>query len=352
METVAQILELYLRLTKKEQSDLLVRLNNLSYDTDIKPEIINKCSHCGGESFISNGSVNGKKRYKCKNCKRSFGLYSETIYNDIKKTDKFELFKNIMFTEGIIPLRTMCERVGISIQTSFDWRHKLMNPVCDVEKKFLGETQLDDIWVNYSQKGRRGLKYSKKRAGTKKAGDNNYQVKILTATNKEQTIMKVAKIGRISKIDIENNFGDLIDSNTKLISDAHPSIVGFAKDNGIKHTFFKSEEHVAKTGENVQFLNNQASRFDTLLNRTCKGVATKYLQNYANFFSFIENNKNKDTNKIATINLLKDCKGWDKFTTAEFRYKEFIENKSERTYRCPVERSWKSNFWNEKNFAS
>ena len=46
-------------------------------------------------------------------------LISETIYNDIKKLDKFELFKNIMFTEGIIPLKTMCERVGVYLDYLF-----------------------------------------------------------------------------------------------------------------------------------------------------------------------------------------------------------------------------------------
>lgn len=172
-----------------------------------------------------------------------------------------------MLTEGAIPLRIMCKRVGVSIQTSFDWRHKLIVSLSDSDSKFTNEVQLDDFWVSYGQKGRKGLKYSKGRGGNKKAGDNNYQVKVLTATNKDLTIMNVARIGRLTKSDIDNTIGDRINKETKLISDSHPSIIGSAKDNNIKHAFFKAKDHVAETGENVQFLSSQASRLDTMINR-------------------------------------------------------------------------------------
>jgi hypothetical protein len=279
-------------------------------------------------------------------------MHTDTVLSHIKKPDKFLLFKNILFSEGVLPLQVLCKRVGISIQTSFDWRHKLSVCLSNSDSKLINEVQLDDLWLNYSQKGRRGLKYSKERGGSKKAGDNNYQAKILLATNKEQTIMKVARIGRITKMDIQRNLGNQFTKETKLVSDAHPSIKGFAKDNDIKHVSFKAKNHVAESGENVQFLNGQASRFNTLVNRTLKGVSTKYLQNYANLFSFLETNKTRDVNKIATMSIMEDKKGWEDFTNIENTYKDFIENFSERTYRCPTLRKWKANNWGVQNLAS
>jgi transposase-like protein len=347
-DSISKILELYYKLTMTEQAELLVKLNNESYSCEVKPFFENKCSHCESSKIINNGSVKGRKRYKCNSCGKTFGEYSNTVFSGIKKMDKFLLFKNIMMTEGVICLKTMCKRVGISIQTSFDWRHKLLGSLSSSDAKFKGDVEFDDIWVSYSQKGRKGLKYSKARGGSKKAGDNNFQVKILTATNKEQTLMKVGKIGRISKKDIEDNFKDKFSSDVKIISDSHPSIIGFAKDNNFKHVYFKAKDHVAKTGESVQFLNSQSSRFDTIINRILKGVSTKYLQNYANWFSFLETNKIKDVNKLATISILSDNHGWDEFTNMEQTYKEFIKNHSVRTYRCPTKRSWKSNNWNLK----
>lgn len=352
MATISKILELYYTLTLNEQSDLLIILNNQSYGSDIPILKPDNCPHCNGSNIVSNGSSKGRSRYRCKACKRSFGELSDTNFSNIKKLEKFKLFKNIMFTEGIIPLQTMCQRVGISIQTSFDWRHRLTNSLTNEDVKFDTETQLDDLNFNYSQKGRKGLKYSKERGGSKKAGDNNFQVKILAATDKSQTVMKVAKIGRISKVDIEHNLGKHFESNVKLVSDAHPSIIGFAKENNLKHVSFKSKNHIAKTGENVQYLNRQAEALKTLVNRNCKGVSTKYLQNYANWFSFMETNKEKNTNALATKALLEDTKGWDNFTNAENNYKKFIQECSQRTYRCPVTRFWKSNNWNTANFAT
>ena len=352
MNVITEILELYYKLSIAEQSELRIKLSNDSYGDEISAPVQSCCPHCTSSRIIHYGSVKGSKRYKCNDCKRSFGNYSHTIYSGIKKKDKFLLFKNIMLTEGAIPLRTMCKRVGISVQTSFDWRHKLIVSLYDSDSKLTNEVQIDDIWVSYSQKGRKGLKYSKKRGGNKKAGDNNYQVKVLIATNKDTTIMKVARIGRLTKSDIDDSIGHRIEKETKLISDSHPSIIGFAKDHNIKHVHFKSKKHLAETGENVQFLNSQASRLNTMINGVFKGVATKYLQNYANWNSFIETNKFKDVNKVATMTILKDKNGWMKFINTERCYKTFLERYSVRTYRCPVLRGWKSNNWNEINFAS
>jgi transposase-like protein len=264
MNSISKILELYYRLTTTEQSELLVKLNNDSYGCEVIPLFDSKCPHCESSKTISNGSVKGRKRYKCSSCGRTFGEYSDTVFSGIKKSF---IIQNIMMTEDAICLKTMCKRVGISIQTSFDWCHKLLGSLSGGATKFEGVVEFDDIWVSYSQKGRKGLKYSKVRGGNKKAGDNNFQVKVLTATNKEQTLMQVGKIGRISKKDIEDNFKDKFVPEIKIISDSHPSIIGFAKDNDFKHIYFKSKDHIAKTGENVQFLNSQASRFNTIVNR-------------------------------------------------------------------------------------
>ena len=115
------------------------------------------CPDCSSSRTMHYGSVKGRKRYKCEDCKRTFGDFSDTIYSGIKKMDKFLLFKNIMGTEGAIPLRTRCKRVGISIQTSFDWRHKLIVSLYDSDSKLTNEVQIDDIWVSYSQKWVKGL---------------------------------------------------------------------------------------------------------------------------------------------------------------------------------------------------
>ena len=77
-----------------------------------------------------------------------------------------------------------------------------------------------------------------------------------------------------------------------------------------------------KSGDNNYQV--KASRFETMIKQTLKDVSTKHLQNYANFFSLTETNKAKDANKLATLSILKDKEGWNKFTNAEAAMKNLL----------------------------
>jgi len=46
MDTMSKILELYYKLTTIEQAELLVKLNNESYGSEIKPLPSHQCPHC------------------------------------------------------------------------------------------------------------------------------------------------------------------------------------------------------------------------------------------------------------------------------------------------------------------
>ena len=97
----------------------------------------------------------------------------------------------------------------------------------------------------------------------------------------------------------------------------------------------------------MQTVNNYAARFKDIVNGKFRGVSTKYLQCYANWFSFLEKNKSSnDTNDEASKILYKNNNGWDIFTNIEKFYKDFILTNSRRTYRCPTKRNWKANNWN------
>lgn len=184
------------------------------------------------------------------------------------------------------------------------------------------------------------MDYARKRGGSKRRGDNNFQVKIIAASDKKQVEMKVAKIGRISAKDIIHAVGDKFKKNAKIITDAHRSYQAFAKEAKLGHIKFDSKKHKAATGENVQYINNLSGRLGNWLNRESKGVSTKYLQLYASYFAYKENNTvtiNKQTN---------DTKIWDLFTNIEKMYANFIETKSFRTYRCPTKRTRKAQNWN------
>jgi hypothetical protein len=253
-----------------------------------------------------------------------------------------------MFSDGYMSLDKMSKRFNISIQTSFTWRHKVLLSIPDTASKLEGETEMDDLWFLYSQKGRKGLQHSRKRGGTKHKGDNDYQVKVLAVANNEHVELQVSNIGRLSRSDIQRSVGDKINKKTILISDKHQSIAAYASNAKIKHVSFKASEHTTE-GKGVQRVNNMAERLKTTVNRTFRGVSTKYLQMYANWFKTRENHKAEtEKSNVFQKAMLSNKKAWDVYTNIESIYERFIKTHSKRTYRCPVINRFKSTNWNKQ----
>ena len=333
-----QIMSLYRSLEDSEKQDLLQELNTKEVfeTTLIEGTPIINCPHCNSKLFVKNGTRAGLQKYKCKNCCKIFTSRSGTALHKIKKLEKFELYKTIMM-DSYHPLKKMAKKVGISIQTAFDWRHKILSGASTEKDNFEGITEIDDIWFLYSQKGRKGLNYSRKRGGSKRAGDNDFQAKLLiTSDRKYKKDLSLVRIGRIKKSDIQRKISGKLGENCILVSDKHRSISSFAKSESIEHVSFKASEHTAGGEFHVQNVNNMASRLKTIVNYTLRGVSTKYLQSYANWF------KLKLSESDIDLELQKNKNASDIHQNREGIYKRFIDNFSRRTYRCPVKRNFKN----------
>jgi len=115
---------------------------------------------------------------------------------------------------------------------------------------------------------------------------------MVATDRKGNPTMRVAKMGRIDVVSIEKTIGDLVNNENVLCSDAHPSIISWAKNKEFEHhTFVASREHVKNKCYHVQHVNS----LDNLFERWIKpfyGVATKYLPQYLNWFVFLEKTKN------------------------------------------------------------
>ena len=345
MTTQEKIKKLYDQLNSSEQKKILKTLEkgNHKKSSKVSGLVVESCPHCGSLDYSRNGKRGVVQRYVCKDCKKVFTGKSGTILHGVKDQKKFGQYLKLMF-EQYLPLNVMAEKIGISHQTAFDWRHKILSGIQITTDEFNGITEMDDIWFLYSQKGRKGLKYSRIRGGSHRKGDNNFQVKLLiTADRQGEKDMSVLKIGRISKADIQRKVGGKMNPSCILVSDKHQSIASFAKAEGIQHKRFISAKHTAGNDYHVQNVNNMATRIKNVVNHQLRGVSTKYLQNYSNWFGKIEEIKNQ-TNGIREVKktLLKDKEAWDKFTRSEKNYKKFIKGHSERTYRCPTKRRWKT----------
>ena len=112
----------------------------------------------------------------------------------------------------------------------------------------------------------------------------------------------------------------------------------------MKHVSFKASEHTAGGEYHVQNINNMAAGLKTIVNRTLKGVSTKYLQNYANWYQI--RSKKVDAEEMGRM-LLQNKDAASIYLNREGIYKWFIENFSQRTYRCPVKKTYRSAFDHE-----
>lgn len=341
MNTSTEIIRLFKRLSEEEKNNVLQELTQTSIgETKLIKEVpVVSCPHCESKHFVRNGKRNDIQKYKCKVCCKDFSSKTGTSLHRLQKPDKFELYKALML-EAYYPLNQIAEKVGICIQTAFDWRHKILSGVANDNKTFEGITEIDDIWFLYSQKGRKGLDFSRKRGGSKRAGDNDFQAKLLITTDRNKTTdMSLVRIGRLKKADIERKVSGRFSENCILVSDKHKSIGAFAKSEKLKHVSFKASEHTAGGEYHVQNINNMACGLKTIVDRTLKGVSTKYLQNYAKWFQL---RSKKITSEELEGLLLQKRDTINTHFNREGIYKIFIENFSRRTYRCPVKKIYQT----------
>ena len=82
------------------------------------------CPYCGSATIVKTGKKDGRQRYKCKDCKASFGDTTGTLHQHSKLTKDqwLGLIKGILLN---ISLRKIADDIGASVQTV--WYNKLCN---------------------------------------------------------------------------------------------------------------------------------------------------------------------------------------------------------------------------------
>lgn len=339
------LLEEYIKLQRSRQNAEIIKTQS----GEVKP-----CPHCGSEKLIKWCKYKGVQRFMCKSCNRTFLPTTGTAMHWLKKPNQFLNFVAIMFIEGENTLESESVRIGISKTTAFEWRHRALIALGSEAPMFKGETEIDDIWFRYSQKGRKGLRYARERGRSSHKGDGNYSAKVLITKGRDgEADFSLLKIGRLAAVDIGNKLSGKFESTATLISDKHPSISAFAKSENLSHENFRASAHTKEKSCHVQSVNSLARTLKDTINHQLRGVSTKYLQNYANWFSIREKYKGtKDKVKSMMIDCVSNTKAWDMNMNIEKLYERFILGHSVRTYRCPTKKSRKYQNWNLENAKS
>jgi len=246
------------------------------------------CPHCHSSEIVGYGNYRGRKRYLCKKCKRTFNELSGTAIDKVHLKDKWAKYIDCMLQK--LSLRETAKRVGICLYTSFYWRHRILSSLNDVGCSHMeGIIEADETFFLYSEKGNKKLARAPRKRGSKasKDGMNDQHVNVIAATDRKgHRAINVGNRGVITKMAIEKAIGKWINtSGSILCSDAHRTFQGYAKQHQMTHKmlYARKKQHVMEGIYHIQNVNSMHSQLKKFID-PFNGVATKYLQNYVNYF--------------------------------------------------------------------
>ena len=123
------------------------------------------CPHCSSLKVYKRGKQRGVQMYKCNECNKWYSETSGTPLYDIKLKHKWQSYLSCM--EQGMPIKKIAKELGISIQTSFDWRHKILSSLSVFTPKELSnEIECDELELALSLKGNRKLIRKPRKRGT------------------------------------------------------------------------------------------------------------------------------------------------------------------------------------------
>lgn len=267
-------------------------LNNAQLDISARRKK-KPCPHCQSGDVYKRGKQKGVQMYSCKDCGKWYSETTGTPLYDIKLKSKWQSYLRCM--EQGMPIKKIATEIGISIQTSFDWRHKILSALSrHVPEVLSSEVECDELELALNNKGSRELDREPRKRGNdfkRNQGEEVTVVQVVTAVERKGSkYLKAVVSKRLSKEEITKALDGKLADGTTLITDKHPSYKAFTKENpSIKHKVLLAKEHVDKEDKAVhlQKVNNIHAQLRKFL-LPFNGVSSKYLQNYLNWFAYAD----------------------------------------------------------------
>jgi transposase-like protein len=289
MEYTAENIAAILALTKEGKREFLDnlyeflnsnRLTALDYQRIKILSTAPICPRCRCEYVTKAGVHNGRQVYKCKNCKYQF---RETAKSLVYHLHKYPLILDYLkcMLEGK-SLRACASEVGISLPTSFRWRHKILAAIQGLEGgiNFSGITETDELLLQYSEKGRRYKTLEEKEQAMKTVHPN---VAVLVMTDREGNLLfKHTGENKVQNSQIKEELKRRVSEN---------NLICFKPNDEFKQAIMESPSKKVivrrKTkGLAIYSVNVAEKKITNFLvwMMRFRGVATKYLQNYLMWF--------------------------------------------------------------------
>lgn len=83
-----------------------------------------RCPHCRSLRIVGHGRWRGRRRYRCKTCRRTFNALTATPLARLHYPERW-LELAVCMIRGL-SLRATAQRLGIHVSTAFRWRHRIL----------------------------------------------------------------------------------------------------------------------------------------------------------------------------------------------------------------------------------
>jgi len=147
------------------EQELQGKVLHEAQETVIQKRKNKPCPHCSSTKVYKRGKQRGVQMYRCNDCNKWYSETTGTPLYDIKLKHKWQSYLNCM--EQGMPIKKIAKELGISIQTSFDWRHKVLSSLSEFTPSELSnEVECDELELALSLKGSRDIDRKPRKRGT------------------------------------------------------------------------------------------------------------------------------------------------------------------------------------------
>lgn len=278
------------------------------------------CPHCQAPGATLRGRANGLRRLHCGSCGRTFNALTGTSLAGLHKKPRWLAFAQSLSERETV--REAAARCGVAVSTAFRWRHRFLRAARSDQARLGGIVEADQAYVLESRKGSRvwskaggskagqgkpeaeaPVRKPRKRGGkAARRGLSDEQVPVLIAADRSGTtlsaVLAADTAGALARV-----LGPAVAPDALLVTDADRSLGACARLLGLSHQPINHSHGERVRGElHIQTVNSRTERLKDLLRRH-RGVATRYLGSYLNWFHLATLNPNPTSRGCLTAAL-------------------------------------------------
>jgi len=288
---LTELLDLAKHIPEKYLEEAITALKGIKQQADDDKPTAN-CPHCESDIVVKNGLKDGKQRFLCRRCGKTYGESTNTVayYSHNSETVWKQVISDTV--EGVSIERT-AESLDLTHQTVFTMRHKILMALeLDDPPLISGVCEADETFVLESYKGKKldadfWREPRKHGAVAQNKGLSNEYVCVCAATSRDGgAIALTVNRATPSSENINEVFAKRLGTAALVICDGSKSYDVLEKKGVCNVAHIPDNE-----GKDDGFYNiNTTNGFHSFMkerHRDARGFATKYLNRYNVLFEKI-----------------------------------------------------------------